>query len=300
MADKEIRELAHLYVDGAFNRRELVRRARKIAGGVAGVSLALDAMGVPLKAQQMCSSDLRIPADAPDLMGEDIEYPGEAGMLKGYLVRPRRTETTPMAAVVVIHENRGLNEHIRDVTRRVARAGFVALGVDLLSRQGGSAQFTEPTQQTQAYGRTLPAERLADLKSSVAHLRTLTDVRRNRIGTVGFCAGGANVWALAASGEDTTANVVYYGAPPPADQVANIKGAMLCHYAERDRNLSINGGPMVASLIQNNKTFGFFVWEGVGHAFNNDTGAAFDAQTACEAWAKTIDFFSRHLNREDD
>lgn len=301
MADKYIHELAHLYVDGAFNRREMIRRARQIAGGVAGVSAALNLMGVPLRAQQMCETDLRLAADDPSVEGMDVEYPGDGGKMLGYLVKPKREETTPLPMVLVIHENRGLNEHIRDVTRRVAKAGYIALGVDLLSRQGGSAQFTEPTQQTQAYGRTLPAERLADLKSSIAYLRTLPDGRANRIGTVGFCAGGGNVWALAVSGEDTAANVVYYGAPAPAaDQIPNIKGAMLCHYAERDRALSIGAAPLAAALIQNNKIMGFNIWEGVGHAFNNDTGAAFNAAVACEAWNRTLEFFARHLNRADE
>jgi carboxymethylenebutenolidase len=293
----EAHELAHLYVDGAFSRREMIRRARQIAGGVAMVSAALNNMGAPLKAQQAasCSTDLRVPADAPDIVGQDVQFAGDESPLFGYLVKPKRDVSDPIPAVLVIHENRGLNEHIRDVTRRVARAGYIALGIDLLSRLGGSAQFTDPADQTRAYGQTTPAGRLADLRKAVAYLRTLPDVFGDSIGTVGFCAGGANVWALAASGETTRANVVYYGAPPPLDQIPNIHGVMLCHYAQTDRNLTNQGASTIAAMNAIQKRFGFHVWEGVGHAFNNDTGAAFNAKAACEAWNKTIEFFYAHL-----
>jgi carboxymethylenebutenolidase len=200
MFDKEAHELAHLYVDGAISRREMVRRARNIVGGVAGVSAALNMMGTPLRAQ-MCGEDLRVPADAPDLEADNVVFPGEASVLMAYLVRPKREETNPIPGVLVIHENRGLNDHIRDVTRRVARAGFLALGIDLLSRQGGTGQFATPTEQQQAYGRTTVEGRLADMRSAVAHLRSLNGVRSDRIGSVGFCAGGANVWLLGTSDE---------------------------------------------------------------------------------------------------
>ncbi|MBL8220183.1 MAG: dienelactone hydrolase family protein [Bryobacterales bacterium] len=294
---KDAHELAHLYVDGAFSRREMIRRARQIAGGVAMVSAALNSMGVPLRAQApaSCSADLRVPADAADIVGQDVQFAGDESPLFAYLVKPKREVSDPIPAVLVIHENRGLNEHIRDVTRRVARAGYIALGIDLLSRQGGTGQFTDPTQQTAAYGRTTPAGRLADLRKSVGYLRTLPDVFGDSIGTVGFCAGGANVWALAASGETTRANVVYYGAPPPLDQIPNIHGQMLCHYAQTDRNLTTQGVTTVAAMNAIQKRFGFHIWEGVGHAFNNDTGAAFNAKAACEAWNKTIEFYYTHL-----
>lgn len=294
---KEAHELAHLYIDGAFSRREMIRRARQIAGGVAMVSAALNNMGAPLKAQQpaSCATDLRVPADAPDIVGQDVQFSGDESPLFGYLVKPKRDVSDPIPAVLVIHENRGLNEHIRDVTRRVARAGYIALGIDLLSRLGGSSQFTDPADQTRAYGQTTPAGRLADLRKAVGYLRTLPDVFGDSIGTVGFCAGGANVWALAASGETTRANVVYYGAPPPLDQIPNIFGQMLCHYAQTDRNLTNQGANTIAAMNAIQKRFGFHVWEGVGHAFNNDTGAAFNAKAACEAWNKTIEFFYAHL-----
>jgi carboxymethylenebutenolidase len=255
-------------------------------------------MGVPAKADGCASADdLRVPADAEDLEVADIQFAGPESTLFAHLAKPKRDSTDPIPAVLVIHENRGLTEHIKDVTRRVARAGYVALGIDLLSRQGGIDQFPDPADQTRAYGMTTTAGRLADMKAATAYLRTLPDVRPDRIGTVGFCAGGGNVWALAVSGEETAANVVYYGAPVPAtDQIPNVKGAMQCHYAELDRGLTVTTGPVIQALVNARITFGFIIHEGVGHAFNNDTGAAFNAGVACEAWSQTLSFFAAHLN----
>ncbi|MFN7936274.1 MAG: dienelactone hydrolase family protein [Bryobacteraceae bacterium] len=293
---KEAHELAHFYVDGALSRREMIRRARQIAGGVAMVSAALNNMGAPLKAQtSSCPVDLRVPADAPDIVGEDVQFPGDSSPLFAYVARPKRDVRDPIPAVLVVHENRGLTEHIRDVTRRVARAGYIGLGIDLISRFGGTAQFPDPADQGRLYGQTTTEGRLADMRQAIAYLRTLPDVFGESIGTVGFCAGGGNVWNLAVSGETTRANVVYYGPTPPLDQIANIKGQMLCHYAQTDRALTAQG---VATIVPMNtilKRYGFHIWENVGHAFNNDTGAAFNAKAACDAWNRTIEFFYTHL-----
>ena len=130
----------------------------------------------------------------------------------------------------------------------MARAGYISLGIDLISRFGGTAPLAE-VDQGSFYNLTTPAGRLADLQASVAYLASRSDVRANRIGTIGFCAGGGNVWALAVSGADTAANVVYYGTPvPSAEQIANIKGAMFCHYAELDRNLTNSAAAAIPAM----------------------------------------------------
>ncbi|MBI4909834.1 MAG: dienelactone hydrolase family protein [Acidobacteria bacterium] len=276
-----------------------MRRARNIAGGAAAVTAALTSFGLPAKGESACAGadDLRVPADAEDLEVIDIEFAGPESTLFAHLAKPKRESTDPLPAVIVIHENRGLTDHIKDVTRRVARAGYVSLGIDLVSRLGGTP--SDPAQQAGRYNMTTPAGRLADLQATVAYLATQPDVRGDRIGTVGFCAGGGNVWALAVSGADTAANVVYYGSPvPPADQIPNIKGAVFCHYAELDRNLTNNAAPTIPAMVNARKTFGFSVHEGAGHAFNNDTGNAFNATVACEAWARTLRFFATHLMKE--
>lgn len=297
MKENEAHELAHLYVDGALSRREMIRRSRNVAGGVAAISSALNLMGVPLNAQTtQCPENVRVPADAEDIVAQMVEFPGEASPVFGYFVKPKREAVDPLPTVLVVHENRGMNEHIQDVARRMARSGFNALAIDLLSRQGGTALFPDPADAGRAYNMTTVAGRLADLRSAVTYLKSLPDVLP-KVGAVGFCAGGGNVWNLSASGEEMGAYVVYYGAPVIAvDQVEKVNAPVLCHYAELDRNLTIGASAVIGPMITARKTLGFFVHEGVGHAFNNDTGAAYNRAAACDAWAKTLDFFTRHLN----
>ena len=162
--DREhVEDLIHLYIDGAFDRRELLKRVAAYTGSVAA---AIAAVGPEIMAQTSPPSGLpanaSVPEDAPDIQWFWVQYTGEAGALRGYFARPR-FETRRIPAVVVIHENRGLNDHIKDVTRRVARAGFVGLGVDLLSRVGGTEAFPNPTNATQALNRITGAEMLSDL-----------------------------------------------------------------------------------------------------------------------------------------
>ena len=205
-------------------------------------------------------------------MTQDVSYPGEAGTMLGYLARPRQPAQAQSPAVIVIHENRGLVDHIKDVTRRAARAGFVALGVDLLSRQGGTGQFADPVQQQAAYGRTTQFERRSDLISSLDYLKHLAFVRYDRIGTVGFCAGGGNVWDLAANVPELAAAVSFYGMPP--DQFDNIQAPVLGLYAELDRSLTLQMPGVITAMIGKQKAFSLSIYQGVGHAFHNDTGPA--------------------------
>jgi carboxymethylenebutenolidase len=187
-------------------------------------------------------------------------------------------------------------DHIKDVTRRAARAGFVALGPDLLSRQGGTAQFTDPTTQAAAYLRTTVGERQADLISSLAYLKAQPNVIFDRIGAVGFCAGGGNVWSLSLAAPELRAAVPFYGTPvPPADQIAGLATPVLAIYAELDRALTTTMATTVATLEQQQKTFGFVVYQGAQHAFHNDTGMAYNAEAACDAWARTISWFNKYL-----
>ena len=291
-----IDELVHLYVDGAFDRRELVQRVIRVTGSLTAAVAALAGFEeLRAQAPSACPADVRVPADAPDLEARDVEFAGPGGRMMGYLAMPKNmTEAQP--AIIVIHENRGLVEHIRDVTRRAARAGFVALGVDLLSRQGGTAQFVDPTQQTAAYSRTTPFERRSDLIAALGYLKSLEGrVIHDRIGVTGFCAGGGNTWDLIVNVEEIAAAVPFYGAPPTDADLLRIKTPVLAMYAERDRALTARLAPVMTSLLTQQKVFGLSIYEGVGHAFHNDTGAAYNAEVACDAWAKTIGFFNKFL-----
>ena len=292
-----IENLVHLYVDGAFSRRELIQRVAAYTGSMAAAIAAVGSFSeVRADDTPACAIDASVPADAPDLNISDVQFAGEASSVFGHLAYPLGIESQVSPAVIVIHENRGLVEHIRDVTRRVGRAGFVSLGVDLLSRQGGTAQFTDAAAQSAAYGRTTVEGRRADLIAGIAYLKTLPFVQADRIGVVGFCAGGGNVWDLAVNVEELAAAVAFYGTPLPTDaDVAKIKAPVLANYAELDRALTLRTAPVMTAMITLQKTFGFRIYQGVGHAFHNDTGPNYNAAASCDAWTQTIAWFDKFL-----
>ena len=291
-----IEELAHLYVDGAFDRRELLRRVAAVTGSIAAAAATLDAMDLQESAQDATSraerEDHRVPERAPDLIVRDVQFPGETGAIFGHLARPRRARRAP--AVLVIHENRGLNEHIKDVTRRAARAGFVSLGIDLLSRFGGTPD--DPEEALGLYNQTTVAGRLADNLSALAYLQSLEVAKGQKIGTVGFCAGGGNVWNLALNTDALSAAIPFYGAPVPAlDALETLAAPVLAIYAELDRNLTRSMLPAAVRLEDLQKPFGLFVYEGTRHAFHNDTGANYDAAAARDAWSRATAFLTKYL-----
>ncbi len=293
--DSPINSLVHLYFDGALNRRELIRRVAGHTGSVAVASAVIASMGVLDAQPPACPDGIKVPDDAPDLVMQDVQFPGEAGALNGYVAYQKTDEPTQLPGLLVIHENRGLVEHIRDVTRRAARAGYVAVSVDLLSRQGGVAQFPEAQQQTQAYGRTTVEGRRADLISTLAYMKTLPNVQGDRLGVFGFCAGGGNTFDLAVNSPDVAAAVVFYGAPPPQELFDNLKGPLLGIYAQLDRALTGQVPGIITGLLNRGKSFGLHIYEGANHGFHNDTGGAYNPAAACDAWSKTIAWFDKNL-----
>ena len=297
-----IEELVHLYVDGAFSRRELVEKVSKQAGGWAAALAAMTALGVttaevPAQAQVPgCPADPKVPENATDIQARSVTYAGEGGTLFGYLAYPNPLPTTQQPGVIVVHENRGLVEHIKDITRRCARAGFVALSVDLLSRQGGTDSFPDATAQQQAYSRTNQFDRRVDLISSLDYLKHQPMCRFDSIGAIGFCAGGGNVWDFTLSIQELKAASIFYGAPvPPVELLDLVQTPILANYAELDRNLSLSMANVYTGMLQRQKKFSFKLYEGAGHAFNNDTSPAYNAAAACEAWAASMAWFNKFL-----
>jgi carboxymethylenebutenolidase len=193
----------------------------------------------------------------------------------------------------VIHENRGLQPHIRDVARRAAVAGYVALAPDFMSAIGGTPP-TEDEARTKFAGVQL-AVALADALKSTAYLRGRPDAS-GKVGIVGFCWGGGMVGQIAAAGDDVQGAVVFYGVAPPLDKVPAIKAPLLLHYAGIDDRVNATVPPFEAALKQAGKTYTLHMYEGVNHAFHNDTaGARYNADAARLAWTRTIDFFNRTL-----
>ncbi|MCU1258783.1 MAG: hypothetical protein JWO80_1668 [Bryobacterales bacterium] len=295
--DNPIEELVHLYVDGAFSRRELVERVSKYAGGLTAAVAALTSLGVgTAEAQTPGSAGPQVPEGAPGIVTNNVSFAGEGARLLGYLAYPDPLPPAQLPAVIVIHENRGLVDHIKDVTRRVAVAGFVGLGIDLLSRQGGTDQFTDAVQQQQAYARTTQDERRSDMVAALDYLKHLSYVRFDKIGAVGFCAGGGNAWDLALILPELAAAVAFYGTPtPPLEFIDLIQAPVLANYAELDRNLSLRMPDVMTAMLTKQKTFAFRLYQGVGHAFHNDTGPAYNAAAAADAWAQTISWFNKFL-----
>lgn len=297
MHQDPIDNLIHLYEDGALNRREVIRRLTKHTGSAAAATAALASVGLAQAPASTCPASVRVAENDPAVYAEDLTLYGSGGPLFAYQVRPSNFSAGARPAVLVIHENQGLTAHIKDVTRRFAKAGYVGLAVDLLSRQGGTSQFPDPTAAVAAYNRTQPAERLDDMLSALNTIGDQPYVRGNRLGTVGFCAGGQNVFNLAIATDRLAAAVVFYGpAPNPVDQLSRITAPLLGIFPELDRGTTTALPSVISTLIASNKRYAMHIYNNTNHAFHNDTGARYDADAACDAWAKTLAFLDRYLS----
>jgi len=230
----------------------------------------------------------------PNLGSEMVHYPGKAGNVKAYLSRPKNGAR--LGAVIVIHENRGLVEHIKDVARRFAREGFAALAPDLLSRSGGTDQYQSPEEAIEAIRKVKQDEVAEDLQSAVAHLKKQGFVN-GRIGVVGYCWGGGQSLHFATRCKELNAAVVYYGRnPDPLDLVQNIACPILGNYGEDDPSIMPGVEPLKAALKKHGKSFDIKVYPGAKHAFNNNTNAErYHPEAAKDGWARTVNFFKKNL-----
>jgi len=296
--------LIHLYEDGAFSRRELIAKLKRHTGSAAKAVAILSAAGLgaarssSAEAACGCPDDVRVPEDSPDIEAQMVEYAGQSSSIFAYLVRPA-AQADPQPGIVVIHENQGLTEYIKDVTRRVARAGYVGLGVDLLSRLGGTPQFKTPEERTAAYQKVGGQAFLEDLLSSVEYFKTVDRVKEGSLGSVGFCAGGLNSFNLAVNSPDISAAVSFYpgGLPPTFDAVEKLAGPYMGIFPELDRGTTPRMPALVSALLEKQKRFEMHVYQGTNHAFHNDTGPRYDRAAACDAWAQTTAFFNRNLRK---
>ena len=229
----------------------------------------------------------------PGLISEMVHYPGKAGNVKAYLSRPYSRH---LGAVIVIHENRGLVDHIKDVARRFAKDGFVALAPDLLSRSGETDHFKTGEEAIAAIGKLTKGGVEEDLLSAVAYLKTLKYIK-GRIGVVGYCWGGGQSLNFATKCKDLSAAVVYYGRnPDPLDSVQSIPCPLLGNYGGDDPNIIPGVEPLKAALTKYKKNFDIKVYPGAKHAFNNNTNhERYHPDAAKDAWARTVNFFKKDL-----
>ena len=275
-------EYTHLTLD----RRGFMEKLTKLAGsGAAAAAIA------PLLAANKSAAEM-VAGNDDRLTAEDVTYPGSGGDMKAYLVQPKNA-SGKLGGVVVIHENRGLNPHIRDIARRMALEGFVALAVDLLSPQGGTPENED--QARDMFSKLDPVTTIANTEASVVYLSKL-DATNGNVGAIGFCWGGGVVNSLATKSLELKAGVAYYGAQPPASDVPNIKAALMLHYGGLDERINAGIDVYRKALEANGKTFQIFVYDGANHAFNNDTSAArYDKKAADLAWSRTVEFLKQNL-----
>jgi carboxymethylenebutenolidase len=275
-------EYTHLTLD----RRGFMDKLSRLAGsGAAAAAIA------PLLAANPAAAEMVKPDDAR-LTGEDISWPTSGGDMMGYFVHPA-DQDGKLPAVIVIHENRGLNAHIRDVARRIALEGFVVLAPDFLSPLGGTPADEDKAREM--FGQLDAAQTTANAAATVAFLKAHA-LGNGKVGAVGFCWGGGTVNALAVASPDLNAGVAYYGRQPDAGDVPKIKAALLLHYAGLDERINAGIDGYKAALEAGGKDFTIYIYPDVQHAFNNDTSAArYDKDAAELAWSRTIAFFKDKL-----
>jgi carboxymethylenebutenolidase len=296
---EELKKLIHEYETGRISRREFMRQAVIMTGSLAAAnSLIGSLLTTDSYAAQVAPND-------PDVLTHNVTYEGKTGPVFGYLARPMKAGKYP--GVIVIHENAGLSDHVRDVARRFAKEGYVALAPDFLSRQGGTTK-ANPTGGGLSNIRELaPGQGVVeDTDAGIRYLKVLPDVRHDRIGVVGFCWGGGMAFITATqiphlrklhTGPEPRAVVVYYGASPsPLELVQSIQAPVLAHYGEKDPNINKGIPDTEAAMKKYNKVYDYKIYPGAQHAFNNDTNPErYDAKAAKEAWERTMEFFRKNL-----
>lgn len=226
-----------------------------------------------------------------DLFIERVNYATEGGEMKGYVARPKKEGKYP--AVVIIHENRGLNPHIEDVTRRAAKAGYLAIAPDALSLLGGTPANED---DARALFQKLDAKQnTLNFAKAFAYLPTRKDCN-GKMGCVGFCWGGAMANQLAIHVPELKAAVAFYGRQPEAVDVPKIKAAVQLHYGGLDERVNAGIPAYEAALKENKINYELYIYEGVNHAFHNDTSAARHNEAAAKlAWNRTLEFWKKHL-----
>jgi carboxymethylenebutenolidase len=248
----------------------------------------------------LARSPLSVAANDPTIDGQDISFPGTGGAtILAYQARLKANASAPLPLVLVCHENRGLTEHIRDVVRRFAKEGYIACGVDLVSRQGGTARITDPNDfSTLLTGPGVNQDQfVGDFASAVAYYKTRPDlVQFDKIGMNGYCFGGGIVWRSTEQIPELKAAAPFYGAFPPLDQVNKIKAAVLGVYSSDPNDFANNRrDDLDQALTAANVTHKFMAYPGTMHAFHNDTGPAYNQEQALAAWRDMIAWFKQYL-----
>ena len=283
--DQKIIDLYDAYTHGALERRGFLDRLAQLAGGATAATALLAVL------QNDYAQAAVIAEDDPRLATGPASYDAAGTKVSGYLARLKGGGKRP--AVLVVHENRGLNPHIRDVARRLGVEGFLAFAVDALSPLGGTPADEDKAREM--IGTLDRDETLRRIAAAVPFLAAHPE-SNGKVGAVGFCWGGAMANRLAAAGTSLAASVAYYGMPLPAEEVPKVTAALLLHYAGLDDRINAGVPAFEEALKKNKKTYELHMYPGANHAFNNDTNAArYNKEAATLAWSRTMAFFGKYL-----
>lgn len=285
---QELLELYDYYAHGKITKREFLDRAGKFAvGGMTAASILASMSPDYALAQQISFTD-------PDIVASYITYPSPKGHgeVRGYLVRPAKASGR-VPAVVVVHENRGLNPYIEDVARRVAKAGFIALAPDGLSSVGGYPGNDDKGRELQQ--KVNPEKLMNDFFAAIEFLMK-SDQTTGKVGITGFCYGGGVANAAAVAYPELGAAVPFYGRQPRAEDVPRIKAPLLIHYGALDTGINAGWPAYEAALKAAGKTYEAYVYPDANHGFHNDSTPRYDEVAAKLAWERTVAWFKRHLS----
>ncbi len=283
--DQQIIHLYDEYTHKPLPREVFLKRLAVLAGSTAA------AMAILPMLENNYAVAATVPEQDIELHTEDITYPAGEVTMKAYLAKPKREGK--YGAVIIIHENRGLNDHIRDVARRAAKAGFIAIAPDALSAAGGTP--TDQDQARQLFSQIDTKQNLINFTKGFDYLKSRKDCN-GFTGCVGFCWGGALVNQLAVNVPDLKAAVAFYGRQADVADVPKIKAALQLHYAGLDERINAGIPAYEEALKKNNIKYELYLYEGVNHAFHNDTsGARYNEAAAKLAWKRTLDFWAANM-----
>lgn len=289
--DQELLILFDAYVHGDIDRRGFLDRAAKFAVGGTTAMMLLDALNPRFAdAQQVRPDDSRLTTSS-------VAFPSPDGYetTRGYLVRPAGA-TGKLPGVLVVHENRGLNPHIEDVTRRFALEGYMAFAPDALAPLGGYPGGEDSARAL--FQKLDQAKTRADMAAAFRYLKGRDDCT-GRVGVVGFCYGGGIAHLLATQLPDLAAAVPFYGNTPPPEAARNVKVPLLVHLAEHDTRINAAWPAYEAELKAAGADYTMHMYADAQHGFNNDTTPRYDAADAALAWKRTLDFFGQHLSASE-
>ncbi len=280
--NQEIINLFDEYTHKPLTRSDFMTRLAKLAGGTAAAIAILPLLEVNY------ANAMTIAEDDEDIINEDITYEGDGSIMKAYLAKPKKI-SGKIGAVLVIHENRGLNPHIKDVTRRVAKAGYIALGVDALSPLGGTPANEDAARDL--FAKLDAPKNINNFVKGFDYLRSLKE-SNGKTACVGFCWGGGLANQLAVNSPQLNAAVAYYGRQADAVDVPKIKASLMLHYGGLDERVNAGIPTYETALKAAGKKHEIYIYEGANHAFNNDTAPTrFNAEVAKLAWDRTLRLF---------